>query len=72
MTNVKSITGQVSKKKYFSFIKVSSVQPRLCIEAWKKPLKACETLWSAREMASVALSAKRERRTENVFHMRLR
>ena len=34
--------------------------------------KACETLWSAREMASVALSAEQERRTENVFHMLLR
>ena len=30
-------------------------------------LRACETLWSAREMASVTLSAERERRTENVF-----
>ena len=35
-------------------------------------LRACETLWSAREIASVALSAERERRTENVFHMLLR
>ena len=30
-------------------------------------LKEHETLWSAREMASVALSVERERRIENVF-----
>ena len=35
-------------------------------------LRACETLWSAREMASVALSAGRDRRAENVFHMLLK
>ena len=35
-------------------------------------LRACETLWSAREIASVALSAERERRTENRFHIVLR
>ena len=35
-------------------------------------LGACETLWSAREIASVALSAERERHTENVFHIVLR
>ena len=34
-------------------------------------LRACETLWSAREMAP-PFSAERERRTENVFHMLLR
>ena len=34
-------------------------------------LGACETLWGAREMVSVALSAERERRIENVFHMLL-
>ena len=34
-------------------------------------LRACGTLWSAREMASVTLSAERERRTENVFYMLL-
>ena len=34
-------------------------------------LRACETLWSARELASVALSAERKRHTENVFHMLL-
>ena len=34
-------------------------------------LRACETLWSAREMASMALSMEREKRTENVFHMLL-
>ena len=32
-------------------------------------LRACETLRSAREIASVALSAERERHTENVFHI---
>ena len=32
-------------------------------------LRACETLWSAREIASAALSAERERHTENVFHI---
>ena len=35
-------------------------------------LRACATLSSAREMASVALSADRERYTENVFHMLLK
>ena len=35
-------------------------------------LRARETPWRAREMASVTLSAERERRTENVFHMLLR
>ena len=30
--------------------------------------RACETLWSAREIASVALSAEREGHTENMFH----
>ena len=34
-------------------------------------LRAFETIWSASEMASVALSAERERRTENAFHMLL-
>ena len=34
-----------------------------------RTLEKCETLWSAREIASVAPSAKRERRSENVFHM---
>ena len=34
-------------------------------------LRACETLWSAREITSVVLSAEQERRTENVFHMLL-
>ena len=43
MTNVKSITRQVRKKKYFSFIKVNLVQLRVCIDAWEitlKPLNA--------------------------------
>ena len=31
-------------------------------------LRQCETLWRAREIASVALSAERERHTENVLH----
>ena len=38
---------------------------------YNKYLRVCETLWGAREMASVALSAERERRIENVFHMLL-
>ena len=32
-------------------------------------LRACETLWSAREIVSVALSAERERHTDNMFHI---
>ena len=32
-------------------------------------LRACETLWSAREIASVALSAEQERHTENMFQI---
>ena len=32
-------------------------------------LRTCETLSSAREIASVALTAERKRRTENVFHI---
>ena len=35
-------------------------------------LRRCETLWSAREIASMALSAKQARHTENVFHIALR
>ena len=31
-------------------------------------LRRCETLWNAREIASMALSAKQARHTENVFH----
>ena len=34
-------------------------------------LRACEILWSAREIASVALSAEQKRHTKNVFHMLL-
>ena len=34
-------------------------------------LRQCETLWSAREIVSAALSAGRERHTENVFTMRV-
>ena len=30
-------------------------------------LRACETLWSAREVASVALSTEREGHDKNVF-----
>ena len=32
-------------------------------------LRACETLWSARKIALVALSAERERHTENVLNI---
>ena len=32
-------------------------------------LRACETLWGAREIALVALSAKQQRHTEIVCHM---
>ena len=35
-------------------------------------LRACETLWSAREIASMALSAEQARHTENVFQIALR
>ena len=35
-------------------------------------LRACETLWSAREIVSVALSAEQERHTENMFHIVLK
>ena len=35
-------------------------------------LRACEKAWSAKETASVVLSAERQRRTENVFHMLLK
>ena len=35
-------------------------------------LRRCETLWSAREIASVAFSAERERHAENVFHIALK
>ena len=33
------------------------------------PLRACETLWSARAIPSVALSAERKRPTETVLHI---
>ena len=41
--------------------------------AWRviSCLRQCETPWSAREIASVALSAERERHTENVFYIAL-
>ena len=32
-------------------------------------LRACETVWSAREIAVVALSAEQERHTEHMFHI---
>ena len=35
-------------------------------------LRRSETLWSAREIASMALSAEQARHTENVFHIVLR
>ena len=35
-------------------------------------LRRCETLWSAREIASMALSPEQARHTENVFHIALR
>ena len=35
-------------------------------------LRRCETLSSAREIASMALSAEQARHTENVFHIALR
>ena len=34
-------------------------------------LRACETLWNAREIASVVLSTEHQRHTENLFHMLL-
>ena len=35
-------------------------------------LRRCETLWSAREIASIAPSAEQARHAENVFHIALR
>ena len=35
-------------------------------------LRRCETLWSAREIASMAPSAEQARHAENVFHIALR
>ena len=35
-------------------------------------LRRCETLWSAREIASMALSPEQARHTENVFHIALK
>ena len=35
-------------------------------------LRRCERLWSAREIASMALSAEQARHTENVFHIAIR
>ena len=35
-------------------------------------LRRCEILWSAREIASMALSAEQARHTENVLHIALR
>ena len=45
------------------------VLPTDCQRA--KLLRRCETLWSAREIASMALSAEQARHTENVFHIAL-
>ena len=36
------------------------------------PLRRCETLWSAREIASMARSAEQVRHAKNVFHIALR
>ena len=36
------------------------------------PLRRCETLWSAREIASMALSAEQARHTEKMSHIALR
>ena len=35
-------------------------------------LRRCKTLWSARKLAPMALSAEQARHTENVFHIALR
>ena len=43
---------------------------KIRLTCFKPLLRACETIWSAREIASVALSAEQQRHTENVFHMR--
>ena len=53
--------------KLHQFIKKNQkIEKNTCIEMKKKvPHKSYETLWSARENASVALSAEQERHTEN-------
>ena len=35
-------------------------------------LRRCETLWSAREISSMALSAEQAKNDDNVFHIALR
>ena len=48
-----------------------AVQHRVATQAVTM-LRACETIWSEREAAAVALSAEQQRHTENVFYMLLR
>ena len=52
--------------------RAASVAPMWFFFVWCPALRVCETLWSARDIASVALSAERERDTESVFHIVLR
>ena len=55
-----------------SFINVISLALYSVPRVFHLALRRCETLWSAREIASMALSAEQARHTENVFHIALR
>ena len=46
---------------------LSAEQARHTERMFHIALRRCETLWSAREIASVTLSAEQHRHTENVF-----
>ena len=54
---------------YFFFDRKITVFDAYVPVSTNSRIKPCETLWSAREIASVALSAEQERHTENVFHI---
>ena len=60
-----------STKRFFllPFIQPKKNVQKSMLLHWCCPWSACETLWSAREIASVALWAEQERHTENVFHI---
>ena len=62
---------------WMELCKKSKISTKYCSinKIWKVEfayLRRCETLWSAREIASMALSAEQVRHTENVFHIALR
>ena len=63
---------QILARSGVGFVKKSSPNPWISLLQSFAPLRVCETLWSAREIALAALLAEQKRHTENVFHMLVR